>query len=194
MQVAMWAILCLMLTLAGFVAHQKRLNSNIPLSQPIPVGDLMVRLPRGWQYTVFRSGDVLVVRGQEPNGISERAARVIQVTQQRLVDPAVNAADYLSNNLLDVELHPAPFRFAGLNSDGVSAEIQPQDQEDPSQPTTAPGLYAAVITPLPGGERLAVVVSATEPGPPAPSITTFFARLPRQSPWRAGRRRIASSA
>lgn len=164
MQVAMWVILGLTLALAGLVSRQKRQDLKIPLSQPIAVGDLMVRLPRGWHYRLFRADDVLGIRGEEPGDQIQRPVRTIQVRQQRLTESAMSAEEYLSMSVLNADLHHvAPMRFSGLNSDGISAEIEVQNEDDSVPAATPPSMYAATVTPLPDGHRLAVVVLMEDP-------------------------------
>lgn len=164
MQLAMWAIFGLTLVLAGVVSHHKRQDLKIPLGPPVRVGELTVRLPEGWRYSVFRSDDVLVVRAKEPGDENHRAARVVQVTQERLTDAAINAEGYLSNNILNSDLHLVPMSFTGLKSDGVSADIADQDEDSSSQ-AAPPGAYAATICPVPDGHRLAVVASVEDLAP-----------------------------
>ena len=163
MQVAMWVIFGLTLALAGVVSRHQRQSHKVPLGPPIPVGDLMVRIPPGWHYKLF-SGDVLGIRAEEPGDQIQRPVRTIQVRQQRLADPAINAEEYLASNVLNADVnHLVPMRFSGLNSDGISAEVELQNEDEAVPAETAQRMYAATITPLHDGQRLAVVVLIEDP-------------------------------
>jgi hypothetical protein len=155
MQIVLWLIFGLTLVLAGFVSHWKQRSGLLPLGTPIKVGDLTVQFPKGWHVVPERQDDELSVIGIPGQNMAGQHT-AIRIVQQRLHDPSLDAASYLSNNTLNSALQTAPITFAGLGRDGVTAEFDDPDDSDPDKAPT--GLYAVTIVPTNQGKSLAVMV------------------------------------
>ena len=158
----MWAILGLTLGLAGIVSRHKAQSRPVTLAKPVLVGDLMIRLPEKWHFSIIPSEDGTAVRGREPASENDRSVRAMVISDERLGKAAVDAEEYLSNNILNAGVHTQPIKFSGLHRDGVVAEIDKLDEEDSSEGAGAPGLYACAVVSLPDGQALAVVVTVED--------------------------------
>jgi hypothetical protein len=179
MQLAMWVIFGLTLALAGFVSHRRHGTDQLRLGLPIKFGDLSVRVPVGWRFSVRPADDgTLILRSTALQNGEVRTTARVRILQQRLVGPEIGAEIYLSNNVLSSGVQTSSISFPGLGRDGVVADFAVQsDPDDPTAEGPAPGIYAATIVPIEPGKSLAVLVAVEDIPPFSPDDRELLNQL-----------------
>jgi hypothetical protein len=157
MQITMWLILAVMLGLAALVAQERQRSVRVALSDPVPVGLLLVRVPAGWRPMQDRDGAKTVLVAAEPGNV--RGGGIVEITQELFQGPPPAPLDYLAANA-GQDIHPQTAYFDGLQQLGFVAAISPEDQEQaPFAPGPQPAFLACAVVPLPTGQSLAVMTS-----------------------------------
>src|SRR5208282_2982927 len=101
--ITMWVILALTLGLAAVVAREKGRGTE-GLSDPTPLGPLVVRCPAGWSATTGREADQIVFTAVEPRDASGHGGRVFQIAEEGLQGPPAapqDCASYLAASFPD---------------------------------------------------------------------------------------------
>jgi hypothetical protein len=154
MQAVMWVIFGGTLALASYVSHRRTASLDVALDEPTVVGDLRVRLPKGWDrekpdksQTQALQPQALVLRERDEEG---RPRRELWITQERQTERQRGPAFYLETQLNVSDARPESFEFLGTRGVLFSWRGIPHGEDmeqDPEQIDRYPdpGLYACAV-------------------------------------------------
>ncbi len=137
MQGVMWVIFAATYAGATMLTHERTAAQRVPLGEPIKRGDLMLRLPKGWEVAVEQHRLV----AKEPEG-EGHFGRQIEVRFYPLGEPAT--PDEVLATLVGQPVRTKPFNFKYLGK-GIMANLPPMTVEANEEIVAMPPRLCACV-------------------------------------------------
>ena len=149
MQAVLWVVFAGTLALASYVGQRRNGGRDVQLGEPASFGELMVRLPKGWDRELKTAGGrrTLIAQEHDEEG---RPTRQVWITQERQAGGRKGPAFYLETTFQLRDGRSEPFVLVGnrgviIASRGI--RHRGNDEEDPEldEEVDSSGLYACAV-------------------------------------------------